>query len=152
MVKHTQTNSSTKVVFDHFVCLTILWGRRLKGLSSCVKFSVHVSKNWIWEHNYPEIWLMMSTTKPECWPVLSISKLLTASTGKLLRWTHLFGSRYSRMHQVKFVEDRLLKIWSYMVCLSSSYHLKLFKGCLPKILLGPFLNILTDLIYGNLPT
>ena len=30
-----------------------------------------------------------------------------------------------------------------MVCPSRTYRLKFFKGCLPEILLGPFLNALT---------
>ena len=37
------------------------------------------------------------------------------------------GSKYSRMDQV----------------ISRPYHLKFFKGCLPKVLLGPFLNAFT---------
>ena len=32
-----------------------------------------------------------------------------------------------------------------MVCLSRPYHFKSFKGSLPQILLGPFLNILTQI-------
>ena len=44
------------------------------------------------------------------------------------------------MDQVKFVEDNLYKIWSDMICLGRPYHFKFFKGCLPQILLGPFLN------------
>ena len=32
-----------------------------------------------------------------------------------------------------------------MDCLSRPYHFKFFKGCLPQILLGPFLNTLTHL-------
>ena len=58
-------------------------------------------------------------------------------------WT--FGSRYSRMDRVKFVEDSLYKIWSVMACLSRPYHFKFFKGYLPQVLLGPFLNSLTHL-------
>ena len=42
------------------------------------------------------------------------------------------------MDQVKFVEDSYWKIWR-------PYHLKFFKGCPPHILLGPFLNTLTQL-------
>ena len=38
------------------------------------------------------------------------------------------------MGQIKFVEDRLLKIWSDLLCLG------------PQILLGPFLNTLTYII------
>ena len=40
------------------------------------------------------------------------------------------------MDQVKFVED----------CLKRLYRFKFFKGCLPQILLGPFLNNLTHLL------
>ena len=47
------------------------------------------------------------------------------------------------MVQVKFVKDSLLKIWSDMVSLSRPYHFKLFKGYLPQILLGLFLNLLS---------
>ena len=50
------------------------------------------------------------------------------------------------MEKVKSVEDSFLKIWSDMVCLDRQYHFKFFKGCLPQILLGPFLNTLTYLI------
>ena len=32
-----------------------------------------------------------------------------------------------------------------MICLSIQYHFKFFKGCLPQILLGPFLNTLTQM-------
>ena len=39
------------------------------------------------------------------------------------------GTKYSRMDQVKFVEDR-------------PYPFRFFKGCLPQILPGPFLNTL----------
>ena len=50
------------------------------------------------------------------------------------------------MDQVKFV-DSLLKILSDMVCLDRSYLLKIFEGCLPQILLFPFLNTFTHLFW-----
>ena len=50
---------------------------------------------------------------------------------------------YSRMEQVKFVEDNLLKNWGDMVLLSRPYHLIFLKGSLPQIVLGPFLNTLS---------
>ena len=50
-----------------------------------------------------------------------------------------FGEKYSRMDQVKFAED------------SRPYHVKFFKGCLPQILLGPFLNTLPRLILIKCP-
>ena len=69
-----------------------------------------------------------------------------ASTGicqKVLyagKWT-IYGSRYSRMDQVKFLED----IWSDMIWRSRPCHFQFFKDCLPQILLGPFLNTLTQI-------
>ena len=36
-----------------------------------------------------------------------------------------------------------------MVCLGRPYHFNFFKGCLPQILLGPFLHILTHLSLQN---
>ena len=52
---------------------------------------------------------------------------------------------YSRMDQVKFVEDSLQKIWSDIVCLGRPYHFKVFKDCLPHVSLGPFFNTLTQI-------
>ena len=52
------------------------------------------------------------------------------------------------MDQVKFVEDSLQKIEVIWSALSRPYDFKFFKGCLPQILLGPFLNtymILVDI-------
>ena len=36
-----------------------------------------------------------------------------------------------------------------MVCLSRPYPFKIFKGCLPQILLGPFLNALSHMFFKN---
>ena len=47
------------------------------------------------------------------------------------------GTKYSRMDQVKFLEDSL--------CLGRPYRFKSFKGCLPQISLGPFLNTLSQI-------
>ena len=63
------------------------------------------------------------------WPV----SMRNANTGlKWVKKTHREkapsnGTKYSRMEQVNFVED------------------KCFKGCLPQILLDPFLNTLTQM-------
>ena len=74
------------------------------------------------------------------------------------------GTKYSRMDQVKFVKDGLEKNGSDKVCLSSEicggqplkilkwsgpYHVKFFKGCLPQISLGLFLNTLSQMSHGN---
>ena len=47
------------------------------------------------------------------------------------------------MDEVKFVEDSHKKIWIGMVCLKQTIPLQIFKGCLPQILIDPFLNTLT---------
>ena len=49
-------------------------------------------------------------------------------------------AKHSRIDQVKFVEYSLKKIWNNMVCFNRSYYLKIFTGCIPQILLDPFLN------------
>ena len=58
----------------------------------------------------------------------------------LITWKQM-GQKYSRMDQVKFVEASL-----QYVCLRTPYPFKIFKGFLPRILLGPFLNNLTQMI------
>ena len=50
---------------------------------------------------------------------------------------------YSRMDQIKFVEERLQKILSDMICLNRPYHFQFFKGYLSQILFDPFLNTLS---------
>ena len=40
-------------------------------------------------------------------------------------------------------------ISSDTVCLSRPHHFKFFKGCLPQILLGPFLNTLSKIFKGS---
>ena len=54
--------------------------------------------------------------------------------------------KYMRIYQVKFVEDSFSNIWRDMVCLSRLYPLKVFKGYLLQILLGPFLKTFTQII------
>ena len=38
-----------------------------------------------------------------------------------------FGTEYSRMNQVRFVEDSLYKIWRGMVCIKHTIPLQIFK-------------------------
>ena len=38
-----------------------------------------------------------------------------------------------------------------MACLSKPYHINFFKGCLSQILLGPFLNALTQMWFSCQP-
>ena len=55
-------------------------------------------------------------------------------------WDKLFKNRASEI-----CGRQRLKIRSDMICLSRPYHFKIFKGCLPQILLGPFLNTCSHL-------
>ena len=69
---------------------------------------------------------------------------------QIANFVDVYGSRYSKIDQVKFVEDSLQKNWSDMVCLGRSslgrpYHFKFFKGCLPQILFGPSLNTFSQI-------
>ena len=73
-----------------------------------------------------------------------LSMFLSSCSFNIQPW---YGLRYSRMDQVKFVEKNLQEIWSDLVCLSTPYHFKFFKGCLPQVLLGPFLNILNHMLF-----
>ena len=43
-------------------------------------------------------------------------------------------------------------IWGDIVCLSRPYHFKFFKGRLPQMLLGPFLNILSKMCFSPILT
>ena len=54
-----------------------------------------------------------------------------------------YGTKYSRMNQMKLVEDSLQKFWSDYGLLKQTVSLKFFKGCLSQISLGPFLNTLS---------
>ena len=80
------------------------------------------------------------------------TKLAHDLEGLIVNFSHVrtYGSRYSRMDQLKFVKDSLQKIWSDMFCLGRPYHFKFFKDCLPKILLEPFLNSLTHIFLIHL--
>ena len=60
--------------------------------------------------------------------------VIAATTPFLVINQVTYGLRYSRMDQVKFVEDSLRPC-----------YFKFFKGRLAQILLGPFLNTLTHI-------
>ena len=63
----------------------------------------------------------------------------------------LLGTLYSRMDQVKFLEDGLYKIEGVWSALGRPYPIKFFKGCLPQIFLGPFLNTLSQMLDFHRP-
>ena len=68
----------------------------------------------------------------------------------------IYRTKYSRTDQMRFVEDSLksgpseicgrqpLKNLKWF-CWSRPYHFKFFKGCLPQISLGTFLNTLSQI-------
>ena len=58
-----------------------------------------------------------------------------------------YGTKYSRKGQVKFAEGSLYKkLKGYDLPKADHTPFKFFKGCLPQILLGPFLNTLSHLL------
>ena len=61
----------------------------------------------------------------------------------------IIETKYSRMQQVKIKGDSLEKNWSNIVCLSRPYQFNFFKDCLRKILLVPYLNILSQFIFNK---
>ena len=65
---------------------------------------------------------------------ITLSKILT-NLGYL--WIKIFKNGPN-----KVCGRQPLKIWIDVICLGRLYHFKFFKGCLPQILLGPFLNTL----------
>ena len=86
---------------------------------------------------------LWSFGSPQLWLILNNGSILNLDF-EIFQW--LFGTKYSRMDQVKFVEDSLKKFEGIIVCLHRPYHFKIFKGCLPQISIGPFLNTLSHLL------
>ena len=80
-----------------------------------------------------------------------ISKVFFANISKVIfsEMNKEIGSKYSRIDQVKLVEDSLQNIWRDMICLSRAYPFKFFESCLPEILVGPFLNTLFHIIISK---
>ena len=78
--------------------------------------------------------------------VIEYQLLDIVNFSKILRI--ILGTKYSRMNQVKFVEGSLQKKIEG-ISYHRSYHFKFFKGCLPQISLGPFLNTLSHLYTSN---
>ena len=58
-------------------------------------------------------------------------------------WLNLSAFLWSILHEI--CGRQPLKNLCDMVCLSRPYHLKSFKGCLPQIVLDPFLNIMSQI-------
>ena len=57
-------------------------------------------------------------------------------------------SKYSRIDQIKLVEDSLEKVWRGIKV--DHIPFKFFKGCFPQILFGPFSNTLSQMQLINL--
>ena len=58
------------------------------------------------------------------------------------KWVKVFKNGTS-----KICGRQLLKIWIDIVCLDKPYQFKFLKGFYPQILLGPFLNTLTQMLW-----
>ena len=71
-------------------------------------------------------------------PILGSAAIFNSTffKNRMTKSIRAYEKKYSRIDQVKFVEDSLQKIWR------RPYSFKFFKGCLPQIFLSPFLNTL----------
>ena len=60
-----------------------------------------------------------------------------------------FQNIHAFIYQKTFLHTFFCLFWkslkAFSVCLSRPYHFKFFKGCLPQIWLGPFLNTLSHI-------
>ena len=61
-----------------------------------------------------------------------------------------YGTKYSRVEYVNFVEASLSKIWRDIICWSRPYPFKFFKGWLPQKLLSLLLNALSHVCFLDL--
>ena len=76
-----------------------------------------------------------------------ISQGFTFATSLNLKSPYKTKHRLKQFVNLKDTWAKVFKNGLSKVCGSRPYHFKFFKGCLPQILLGPFLNTLT---YMNL--
>ena len=95
----------------------------------------------------PERKKSLNPTEPKC-PSINQFKRKILILGIIMILP--YGSRYSRMNRIKFVEDSLKKYKVIRSAYGRPYHFIFFKGCLPQILLGSFLNTLTHTKYTSI--
>ena len=76
---------------------------------------------------------------PFCW---------VSAKGLIMWFIHTFISKKlsSRLILPQYIWVNVFKNKLSKICLGRSYHFRVFKGCLPQILLGPFLSTLTQLL------
>ena len=74
--------------------------------------------------------------------LLFVEKWLTKHTSKM----GINGTKYSRIDQVKLGKTAFKNLNGY----SRPYPFKFFKGCLPQISLGPFLNTLSQIWFTSI--
>ena len=86
--------------------------------------------NYIYKQN-----ITFSSYSRKCLPESMVKKF-----SGCYKWDKVFKSGPS-----KICGRQLLKCLKDLVCLSRPYPFKFFKGCLPKCLLGPFLNIFSQI-------
>ena len=96
------------------------------------------------------VWLFWNWTVDTCLvarvPLPHQKQLYINENKGLNKWVKAFKNGPS-----KICGRQPLKNLKWLVCLGKSYHFKLFKGCLPQILLDTFLNTLTQILFDDLP-
>ena len=76
--------------------------------------------------------------------LLRISSFYTCVPKIMIIWIKVFKNGPS-----KICRRQHLKNMKWYGLLRQAISLQIFKGCLPKILIGPFLNNLTHMMYGS---
>ena len=74
--------------------------------------------------------------------IFFVATFVALSVTPLNNWVRVFKNRPRKVCRRQPLKN--LK-WYDLPKQTRPYHFKFFKGCLPKILLGPFLNTLTQL-------
>ena len=105
MGKHTQTIRRQKPtnclsVFDHFVRLAVEGLTQFRWMIISEKLFIKTTVELI---------------------IFFLTSVIVETVDILI-----YATVYSRMDQVKFVENSLQKNWSDMVCLNRPYHIKFF--------------------------
>ena len=148
-----------------WVCLTILCGWRLKGYLDFITFckTMQIGVKKIIELNFSSCRNTLQEPGDKCDPLLEKGPLhFKRFTNVLARLTEfnchstaslfLLIQKIVKCSQNVSIHSQAVELIQPLelcnICLSRPYHFKFFKGCLPPISLGPFLNTLSHLTFA----
>ena len=79
----------------------------------------------------------------------SRQRLIVACTMHVVRLSRPFCSKKKEKKKKNSRQRLIVACTMHVVCISRPYHFKFFRGCLPQIFLGPFLNTLTQIYFSR---